>query len=400
VWHDDGTTSTVPGGQTTDLAAWMKLPGGFCAHPFANVGNARQVRFAPGGELFVASPTGYTTGGGQGGLASIVVLPDDDRDGYADAVIHFMDGKPNTQGLLFYGSWFYYQDDTRILRIPYQAGDRTPQGTPEQLANISVYHSSIHWPKVIDADEQGNIFVGNGGDQGEGCDPSRPFHGGVVKLDGTPNGHPYVRGLRNPIGLRCQHGTGTNLCFAVELARDYSWTMGGREKLMAIHDGDDWGYPCCASHNVPFSDVLPVPDCSATTDESNGFLIGHTPFGVDFEIGRWPPPWNNRAYVVLHGEAGSWHGARMIAIPLDGNGMPIRWSELTSDGGVGQYDFATGWDDGMFHHGRPSALTFAPDGRLFLANDNDGSVIWIAPVVMPPPSDAGADADADADASD
>ena len=47
----------------------------------------------------------------------------------------------------------------------------------------------------------------------------------------------------------------------------------------------------------------------------------------------------------------------------------------------------------MFLHGRPAALTFAPDGRLFLANDNDGSIIWIAPVVMDVP-DAGSDAGA------
>jgi len=389
VWHDDGSTSTVPGGQPTTLGAWLKLPGGFCAHPFANVGNARQVRFAPGGELFVASPTGYTTGGGAGGLASIVVLADDDRDGYADDVVHFMDNKPNTQGMLFFGSWFYYQDDTRIMRVPYRAGDRAPNGAPEQLADITAYHSSLHWPKVIDADEQGSIFVGNGGDQGEACDTARPFHGGVVRLDGTAQGKVVVRGLRNPIGLRCQHGTGKNVCFAVELARDYSASMGGREKIFVLRDGDDWGYPCCASKNVPFSDVRRVPDCSQTVEETNGFVIGHTPFGVDFELGRWPAPWGNRAYVVLHGTAGTWDGARMIAIPLDNDGMPIKWSEIGAD--PNKYDFAIGWDDGTFMHGRPSALTFAPDGRLFVANDNDGSIIWIAPVVMDE-VDAGVDA--------
>ncbi len=390
IWHADGSTTTVPGGQATNLATWLKLPGGFCAHPFAKVGNARQIRFAPGGDLFLASPTGYTTGGGTGGLASVVVLPDDDRDGYADGVVHFMDNKKNTQGIAFIGSWFYYQDDNRILRIPYTPGDRAPNGTSEELANITVWHSGIHWPKVIDGDDMGNVYVGNGGDQGEECDTNRPFHGGIVRLDGTPNGHVMVRGLRNPIGIRCQHGTTAKACFAVELARDYSWGMGGREKIFQIRDGDDWGFPCCASHNIPFSDVTPVPNCSATVDETNGFEIGHTPFAVDFELGRWPAPWGDRAYVVLHGEAGSWRGARMIAIPLDANAMPKKWSEL--DGDASKYDFATGWDDGMFMHGRPAALTFAPDGRLFLANDNDGSVIWISPVVMNTPDAGAADA--------
>ena len=54
--------SIVPGGPpgTPDLS-FLKLPAGFCAHYFGTVGNARQLRFAPGGELFVASPTTGTT---------------------------------------------------------------------------------------------------------------------------------------------------------------------------------------------------------------------------------------------------------------------------------------------------------------------------------------------------
>jgi hypothetical protein len=43
-------------------------------------------------------------------------------------------------------------------------------------------------------------------------------------------------------------------------------------------------------------------------------------------------------------------------------------------------DFATGWDDGRQDHGRPAPITFAPDGRMFLGNDNNGAVIWIAPI--------------------
>jgi glucose/arabinose dehydrogenase len=43
-------------------------------------------------------------------------------------------------------------------------------------------------------------------------------------------------------------------------------------------------------------------------------------------------------------------------------------------------DFATGWDDGTQTHGRPATVTFSADGRLFVANDNNGVVFWIAPL--------------------
>ena len=30
--------------------------------------------------------------------------------------------------------------------------------------------------------------------------------------------------------------------------------------------------------------------------------------------------------------------------------------------------------------GRPTTLAFAPDGRLFIGNDTNGDIFWIAPV--------------------
>ncbi len=369
----------VPGGPTSapDLS-FLHLPVGFCAHFFANVGNTRQLRFAPSGELFVASPTTATTGGGPNGQAAILVLPDDNGDGVADSQAPFLRGLPSTQGLLFSGSYFYYQDGTRIMRVPYAKGDRTPSGTSEQFANITIYTSTLHWPKPLDVADDGTIYVGNGGDQNEPCYPARPFHGGILKLD-SPHGTPVAKGFRNPISLRCSRGH--NLCFAVELSRDYSGSVGGREKLVPIRQGDDWGFNCCATKDLPYPDVSPVPDCSKVVAESVSFIIGNTPFDLDFETGKWPAPWNNRVYVPLHGAAGTWAGARVVGIELDPvTGGLLPGSDLGGEPSGAMMDFATGWDDMMLSHGRPAAVAFAADGRLFLGNDNNGDIIWIAPL--------------------
>jgi glucose/arabinose dehydrogenase len=335
------------------------------------------MRFAPGGELFVASPMGVTTGGGAGGLASIVYLPDDNRDGYADSTSIFKSMLSQTQGILFTKTYFYYQDNTKILRIPYQAGDRWPRADGELVADITYSTSGLHWPKPLDQADDGTIYVGNGGDQGEICDPARPTRGGIVRLDGSPGGLPIVKGFRNPIGVRCQRGH--NKCFAVELATDYSADEGGREKLVPIREGDDWGYPCCATKDVPHIEVKNTADCSHVVPEDVSFLIGDTPFSFDFEPGKWPLPYRGNAFVPLHGTAGPWLGARLVSVAVDldtGDLLPS-----TTLGGVsgGMRNFATGWDDGTLMHGRPAAVTFAEDGRLFLANDNNGDIFWIAP---------------------
>ena len=93
--------------------------------------------------------------------------------------------------------------------------------------------------------------------------------------------------------------------------------------------------------------------------------------------------WRSAAFVVLHGVAGSWAGARIVAVATDpATGRLVPGSDQSGPDTGGLHDFATGWDDGLNDHGRPASLTFSPDGRLFVGNDNDGTIFWIAPLGM------------------
>jgi glucose/arabinose dehydrogenase len=378
-----GGKAVVPGGFGPNLS-FLTLPAGFCVHYFANVGNVRQIKFAPSGELFAASPTTSTTGGGAGGQQAIVVFPDDDGDGYADSMIMFLGNLPSTQGLLFANDgFFYYQDGTKIRRLAYKPGDRTPRSPGTQVVDINVFSSQIHWPKMLDQADDGTIYVSNGGDESEDCDPTHPFRGGILKLDGSPNGSFVSKGFRNPIAMACEHGK--NQCFAVELSRDYSSPIGGREKLVPIRQGDDWGHPCCSTRDLPFKDLMPAPDCSKISPENVSFVIGHTPFGVAFETGKWPAPYSGSAIVPLHGAAGDWSGSKVVAIEIDtATGLPKPGTDLTGAPSGAMSDFATGWDDGTRSHGRPANVAFSADGRLFLGNDNNGDILWIAPLDLAP----------------
>ena len=396
----DGVVKTVvPGAKGLPDLTWMTIPPGFCVHFFATVPNARSIRAAPGGELFVTSPTRGTTGGGGGGKSAILVLPDDNRDGLADSTEAFASGIVSTQGILFTPGWFYFQDDAKLMRVPYAPGQRSITGsTPELVADLgSRFQSTVHWPKPMDIADDGTIYVGNGSDQGENCVEPHVFNGGVYAIGGgrPMDGEPIIHGFRNPIYLRCQRGH--NNCFTVELTRDYSAGMKGREKIVPIRKGDDWGYPCCATKNTPFPDT-PNADCSMVPDENVAFYVADTPFGFDFEPGRWPAPWTNRLFSALHGAFGTWVGSRMVAIEVDANtGLPLPGGTLLPNGGQGTsgaaMEFASGWDNGKLDHGRPSDLTFTADGRMFVTQDNGptavqmglGIVVWIAPLDLPKP---------------
>jgi glucose/arabinose dehydrogenase len=390
-WTAQGP-GVVPGSDaaTPDLT-WLTLPPGFCAHYFATVGNARQLRFAPGGELFVASPTSTTTGGNTlGAVSGIVVLPDDDHDGVADSNLVFARSLPSIQGLLFANGLLYYQDGSTIRSVAYHSGDRAPSGPAQvvtQFTSQVATQDGLHWPKAMDIAMDGTIYIANGGSQSDQCLSTWPDRGAIFSLQ-TGGGLTLVtKGFRNPIALRCE--TDHNVCLAAELVLDYTAGAGGREKLVPVRAGDNWGFPCCATKDLPYNgaryaDDGSAPDCSGIPPETDSFVVNHTPFGLDFETGRWPTPWKGRVFITLHGAFGSWAGARVVSIALDTNGLPLPGTDLPGDAGENSLlEFASGWDDGQRDHGRPAPVTFAPDGRMFLGDDNAGLIVWIAPIDLP-----------------
>src|SRR6185436_9710310 len=164
-----------------------------------------------------------------------------------------------------------------IRKMPYTPGDRRAR-QPVVVADLSSrYQSTVHWPKTLDVSSDGTVYVSNGGDQGEDTADCSTMRGGIFAIDkGNPiGGTPIAKGFRNPMHIRCAG----DRCFVVELTREYSWMEGGRDKLVLFHPGEDWGYPCCATKDVPFPDVQPAPDCSKVPSESISFYISNAPFG-------------------------------------------------------------------------------------------------------------------------
>ncbi len=381
----------VEGGDASlpDLS-WLTVPAGFCAHHFANVPETRQLRAAPGGDLFVASPSQPSAGGAFGGRGAIVILPDDDHDGLADAPVTFVPNLTQTQGMTFARGYFYYQDGANIRRVAFQSGDRAPSTPAEAVTTITALQSSDHFPKGVDVAQDGTVYVTNGSDQGEVCNSTRDPIGAVFKVGANGSNSVVTRGFRNPIALRCE--ANHNVCLVAELAKDGSGgTGGGREKIVVVRQGDDWGFPCCATTSVPYQDMLfqdtgqsvKPSDCASVTPENVSFEIGHTPFGIDFEPGKWPAPWANRAFIALHGVVGSYDGSRVVAIALDPTtGVPLQSSDLQS--GASQepnmMDFVSGWDDGHQDRGRATAVAFGDDGRMYVGDDTKGEIFWIAPI--------------------
>ncbi len=386
--------AVVGGGDASlpDLT-WLKLPVGYCAHHFANVPETRQLRMSPSGDLFVASPGASTAGGERNtGKSAILVLPDDDHDGLADQQLVYMGSLNQVQGLTFANGSFYFQNGPTIERVPFNAGDRAPSTAPQKVTTVTAVQSTDHWPKVVDVAQDGTVYVTNGSDQGEQClaNPVPPI-GVVLKVNADGSNSVVAKGFRNPIAIRCE--ADHDVCLVAELAKDGTAGTGGREKLVPVRQGDDWGFPCCASTGVTYPQteyqdtgiMVTGADCDGVTPESVSFVIGHTPFGLDFETGNWQDPtWSRRVFVALHGDVGSYVGSRVVAVALDPTtGMPLPSSDIDgSSQQTNMLDFVTGWDDGTQSHGRATAVAFGNDGRLYVGDDTLGEIFWVAPVSL------------------
>src|SRR4029078_7065869 len=88
--------------------------------------------------------------------------------------------------------------------------------------------------------------------------------------------------------------------------------------------------------------------------------------GVDFDRGGFPEPWRHGLFIALHGVFTSFGGTSIVYVGANPKSLrPDTEPKL----------FAKGFAP----TGRATDLAFAPDGRLFVADDTAGKIYWIAP---------------------
>lgn len=380
-----GTTwCDLPMGPDAEVRG-VTLPDGFCVRRYGRLQHPRVMGFSPSGDLFITSP-GTTGPGGTGpGIDAIAVLPDDNRDGVADSVTPYArlpqllatgeTVNPTTQtvhGLLFHNGFLYYTFQNSVNRVAYRMGDRAiPAGAAIQ--NVANLTGAERWTHTLAAGADGSLYVSMGIYGSFQCPYPSPERGAILRIRSAPtdtmpplNGEIIARGFRNPMYIRCQAWG----CYAAELTDD-GWTAPGREKIVRFEAGQDYGYPCCYDRNLPSPANGGRVSCASTTASLLGFPVGYTPFGHDFEKGNWPAPYANGMFVGLHGQVGSWTATGINWAPAN----PTTHAFMSESA----QQFMGGWGRGTPNEGRVADLAFAPDGRLFFTDDQQGHVYWIAP---------------------
>jgi glucose/arabinose dehydrogenase/mono/diheme cytochrome c family protein len=394
----------------------ITLPAGFCATVFAdNIGHARQMVVAPNGVLYVNTWSGRYYGNDtppSGGF--LVALQDTAGTGRADLVTRFgsgtQSGNAGGTGIAFYNGALYAETNDRIVRYALPAGTVAPSGPPEVVVSgLPITGDHPMHPLRIDA--EGGLYV-DLGSATNSCQVANRIQGspgilpcteletraGIWRYDANRTGQRFspaerfVTGLRNGEGIAFDS---VGRMFATQHGRDqlrenwphlYTPQQGAdepAEQLVRIERGADYGWPYCY-FDLGQRKLVLAPEYGGDGGKAVGLCAdkrapiaafpGHwAPNDLLLYSGhQFPTAYQGGAFIAFHG---SWNRA-----PLPQGGYNVVFQPLADGKASGPFVvFADGFagaikEPGQAAH-RPSGLAVAPDGALYISDDQRGR-IW------------------------
>jgi glucose/arabinose dehydrogenase/mono/diheme cytochrome c family protein len=401
-------------------ATGITLPPGFCATVFAdNIGHARQMTVGPDGTLYVNTWSGtYFKVNTPPPGGYLVALKDTNGDGRAEVVQRFgegvAEGGHGGTGIAFYNNAVYAESNDRIMRYALKPGDVAPSDNGEVVVSgLPITGDHPMHPFAITP--KGDLLVDLGSATNACEEENRTPHskgnqpcteketrGGIWRYDANRTGQKfspaerYVSGIRNGEGIALD---GAGRIFSTQHGRDqlhedwpelYNAKQGQElpaEEIVELKQGADYGWPECYFDQTQKKLVL-APEyggdgkkaglCSGRTAPVAWFPGHWAPndmvfYEVKSGAGSFPHAYDGGAFVAFHG---SWNRAPGPQGGYNVVFQPFHNGEATGGKFV---IFADGFAGAVKEPGqaafRPSGLTVARDGALFISDDVHGR-IW------------------------
>ena len=396
----------------------LKLPAGFCATVFADgIGHARHLVVAPNGVLYVNTWSEENYGSGkprQDGF--LVALEDKTGKGKADLIERFGEtvksGGAGGTGIGIHKGWIYAEINDRIVRYPLPKGALVPSGPPETIVSgLPLGGDHPMHPFLIGDDGKLYVDVGtatnacqpqNRQPKVPGANPCKELEtrGGIWLYDANKTNQKFSPAERFATGIRNAEG------FAVDSAGRIFVTQHGRdqlhnnwpelykvteeatlpaEELMLLKRGGDYGWPECY-YDPGQKKLVLAPEYGGDGGKKVGVCAGKTapvaafpahwgPNGATrYDKKQFPARYRDGVFIAFHG---SWNRA-----PYAQGGYNIVFQPLTGERASGTCEvFADGFagpvktPEGATH--RPSGITAAPDGSLYVSDDIRGRIYRI-----------------------
>ena len=409
-------TLTVPpalAGAPFDVPRTLQVPAGFTIAVYARVPGARFMAFTPDGSLLVSQP-------GAGKVA--LVRPG--TGGGAPTVTDFVTGLRLPHDLVFHTiggtTYLYLSESHQINRYVYRAGDLTGQqrqvvvaglpdaSTPELKGNYGHQLKNL----ALDGNHKLYVSIASTCNACLSDTQSDPVRGAIYQYeaDGT-NGRLFARGLRNAEGLAFIPGTNT-LWVAVNnrdntpYPHDDGTGKYGQiipeyvdnhppDEFTQVNDGANYGWPFYNPNPDAGPDNMPFDrdydwnrdghvDVAGMTRISKGIQAHSAALGLTFLQGTsFPAAYRSAAVIALHG---SWNRTAPAGYKL----AYFPWNAATQTPGA-ETDLVSGFSGAAVGTawGRPVDTAVDPQGRLFISDDQSGTIYQLSGPAAPLAAAAG-----------
>ncbi|MCE6960812.1 sorbosone dehydrogenase family protein [Cereibacter sphaeroides] len=299
----------------------------------------------------------------------ITLLRDRDGDGAAEVREVFLEGQNQPFGMALADGTFYVGNTDGIVAFDFDATAVRPVGPGRRLVE---FKPGGHWTRsLLLSPDRRRLYAGVGslsniGDEGMATEEGRAA---IWELDlETGTARIFASGLRNPVGMAWEPGTGT--LWTVVNERDGLGDETPPDYLTSVREGGFYGWPYCYWNRIVDDRVRQDPDLVARAITPDYALGGHTA-----SLGLcWMPAGTLPGFPdgMVIGQHGSWNrsilsGYRVIFVPFEAGrpaGPPrdILWDFLSTDERTA--------------FGRPVGVAIGPDRRSLLVADDVGDVIW------------------------
>lgn len=294
---------------------------------------------------------------------------DADRDGTAEIRETFLEGQNQPFGMALVDGTFYVGNTDGIVAFPYGEGATRLTGPGRKLVD---FKPGGHWTRsLIVSPDRTRIYAGVGSltniaDEGFEAEEGRAA---IWEIDlATGAARIFASGLRNPVGMAWEPGTGT--LWTVVNERDGLGDETPPDYLTSVREGGFYGWPYCYWGQTVDDRVLQDAALVSAAIRPDYALGGHTA-----SLGLcWMPEGTLPGFSdgMVIGQHGSWNrsklsGYRMIFVPF-ADGRPSGPPR----------DILTGFlsEDEKFSYGRPVGVALGPDCKSLLMADDVGDVIW------------------------
>ncbi len=298
----------------------------------------------------------------------ITLLRDADGDGVAEVRDTLLAGLRQPFGMALVDGQFYVGNTDGVVAFPYTPGATRISAPGRPLAS---FKPGGHWTRSLLASADGQrLYVGVGSltniaDEGMDAEAGRAC---IVELTlASGQQRVFASGLRNPVGLAWEPGSGQ--LWTVVNERDGLGDETPPDYLTSVRDGGFYGWPYCwwnrqVDHRVPQD-----PAAVARAITPDYALGGHTA-----SLGLcWLPAGTLPGYPdgMVIGQHGSWNrstlsGYKVVFVPFEA-GRPAGPPR----------DILSGFlaPDEKHSYGRPVGVAIGPGGSLLVADDV-GDVVW------------------------